>query len=125
LRHLDEQTRTEAERSRGIERREQEAAARLTRAQEQESQAEARASQTLGRAKQEAAQLLAEVRRVVAAEWERLKKRDRSNRSLEEGRRRLNEASARIAPAPTGAPSPSDLAALVPGATVVAEHLGV
>jgi len=125
LRHLDEQTRTEAERSRGIERREQEAAARLARAQEQESQAEARASQTLGRAKQEAAQLLAEVRRVVAAEWERLKKSDRSKRSLEEGRRRLNEASARIAPPPTGAPSPSDLAALVPGATVVAEHLGV
>ncbi|HMH52465.1 MAG TPA: endonuclease MutS2 [Candidatus Acidoferrum sp.] len=125
LRHLDEQTRTEAERSRGIERREQEAVARLARAQEQESQAEARASQTLGRAKQEAAQLLAEVRRVVAAEWERLKKSDRSKRSLEEGRRRLNEASARIAPPPTGAPSPSDLAALVPGATVVAEHLGV
>jgi DNA mismatch repair protein MutS2 len=125
LRRLDEQTRTEAERTRGIERREQEAAASLARAREQESQAEARASQALGRARQEAAQLLADVRRAVTAEWERLKKSDRSKRSLEEGRRRLNEAGARIGPAPAEAPSPSDLAALVPGATVVAEHLGV
>jgi DNA mismatch repair protein MutS2 len=125
LRRLDEQTRGEAERTRAIERREQEAAASLSRAREQESRAEARASETLGRARQEAAQLVADVRRAVAAEWERLKKSERSKRSLEEGRRRLNETAARIAPASTEAPSPSDLAALVPGATVVAEHLGV
>ena len=125
LRHLDEQTRTEAEHTRGIERREQEAAASLARAQEHESRAEERASQALHRARQEAAQLLAEVRRAVAAEWERLKKSDRSRRSLEEGRRRLNEAAARLVPAPSEAPSPAELAALAPGATVVAEHLGV
>jgi DNA mismatch repair protein MutS2 len=125
LRRLDEQTRTEAERTRGIERREQEAAASLARAREQESQADARATQALSRARQEAAQLLADVRRAVGAEWERLKKSERSKRSLEEGRRRLNEVAARVAPAPTDAPSREDLAALVPGATVVAEHLGV
>jgi DNA mismatch repair protein MutS2 len=125
LRRLDEQTRGEAERTRAIERREQEAAASLARAHEQEDRAQARASEALGRARQEAAQLLADVRRTVAAEWDRLKKSDRSRRSLEEGRRRLNEAAARIAPTPAEAPSPSDLAALVPGATVVAEHLGV
>jgi DNA mismatch repair protein MutS2 len=124
LLRLDEQTRTEAERTRGIERREQEAAASLARAQAQESQAEARASQTLSRAKQEAAQLVTDVRRAVGAEWERLKQSDRSKRSLEEGRRRLNQVAARIEP-PAATPSPSDLAALVPGATVVAEHLGV
>ena len=125
LLRLDEQSRTEAERTRGIERREQEAAASLARAGEQERQAEARASQALGRARQEATQRLAEVRRAVAAEWERLKASDRSKRSLEAGRRRLNEVAARLAPAPTDAPSPEALAALVPGATVVAEHLGV
>jgi len=125
LLRLDEQTRTEAERTFAIERREQEAAASLARARDEESQAQARASQMLGRAKQEAAQLLTEVRRAVTAERERLKRTDRSKRSLDESRRRLNETVARVAPAPTELPSPPDLAALVPGATVVAEHLGV
>jgi DNA mismatch repair protein MutS2 len=124
LLRLDEQSRTEAERTRAIERREHEAAASLACAREQEAQAEARAAQALGRARQDAAQLLGEVRRAVAAEWERLKRADRSKRSLEEGRRRLNETAARLAPAPTELPQ-ADLAALVPGATVVAEHLGV
>jgi DNA mismatch repair protein MutS2 len=125
LRRLDEQTRSEAERIGDIERREREAATGLARAREQESQAEARASAALARARQDAAQLIAEVRRAVSAEWERLKKSERSKRSLDESRRRLNETAARIAPAPAASPSPSDLAALVPGATVVAEHLGV
>jgi DNA mismatch repair protein MutS2 len=125
LSRLDEQSRTEAERTRAIERREQDAAASLARAREHEGQAEIRASQAVARARQEAAQLLADVRRAVAAEWERLKRADRSKRSLEEGRRRLNETAARIAPAPSEPLPASDLAALVPGATVVAEHLGV
>ena len=125
LLRLDEQTRTEAERTQAIERREQEAAASLARAQEHESQAEIRAAQALGRARQEAIQLLADVRRATAAEWERLKRADRTKRSLEEGRRRRNETAARLAPAPADPLPASDLAALVPGATVVAEHLGV
>ena len=98
LQRLDEQSRTEAERTRAVERREQEAAARLTQAREYQSEAEARAHQTLERAKEEAAQLVSDVRRAVAAEWERLKRADRSRRSLEESRRRLNETAARIAP---------------------------
>ena len=126
LQRLDEQSRTEAERTRAVERREQEAAARLTQAREYQSEAEARAHQTLGRAKEEAAQLVSDVRRAVAAEWERLKRADRSRRSLEESRRRLNETAARIAPVrPDPSPTPADTEALVPGVTVVAEHLGV
>lgn len=125
LLRLDEQTRGEADRTRAIERREQEAAASLARAREHESQAELRASQALARARQEATQLLADVRRAMAAEWEQLKRADRTKRSIEEGRRRLNETAARIGPAPADSPSAFDLAALVPGATVVAEHLGV
>jgi DNA mismatch repair protein MutS2 len=124
LLRLDEQSRTEAERTRAIERREQDAAASLARAREHESQAERRAAQALTRAKQDATQLLTEVRRAVAAEWERLKRSDRSKRSLEEGRRRLNETAARLSP-PAAPSAAADLAALVPGATVVAEHLGV
>jgi len=125
LLRLDEQSRTEAEQTQAIERREREAAASLARAWEHESQAELRASQALARARQEATQLLADVRRAMAAEWEGLKRADRTKRSIEEGRRRLNETAARIAPPPTDPPSASDLAALVPGATVVAEYLGV
>jgi DNA mismatch repair protein MutS2 len=125
LLRLDEQSRTEAARTLAIERREQEAAAGLARAQEQERQAQARAAEALGRARQEASQLLSDVRRAVSAEWERLKRADRSKRSLEEGRRHLSETAARIAPAPRELPDPADIATLVPGATVVADHLGV
>jgi DNA mismatch repair protein MutS2 len=126
LERLDEQTRTEADRTRAIERREQEAAARLAWAHEQESQAAARARETEGRAREEAARLVADVRRSVAAEWDRLKRADRSRRSLEETRRRLNETAARFAPPAPPAPSGAiDTDAFVPGATVVAEHLGV
>jgi DNA mismatch repair protein MutS2 len=126
LQRLDEQSRTEAERTRAVERREQEAATRLAQARESQSEAESRAHQMLGRAKEEAAQLVSDVRRAVAAEWERLKRADRSRRSLEESRRRLNETAARIAPVrPEPSPTAADTEALVPGVTVVAEHLGV
>jgi DNA mismatch repair protein MutS2 len=126
LQRLDEQTRTEADRVRAIERREQEATARLAQASERESLVEARARETLSRAKEEAAQLLRDVRRAVATEWERLKRADRSRRSLDESRRHLNEIATRIAPSqPQAPPTPDEAAALVPGATVVAEHLGV
>jgi DNA mismatch repair protein MutS2 len=128
LLRLDEQTRTEAERTRAIERREQEASARLAQAREHESTAETRADQTLARAKEQAAQLLTDVRRAVSAEWDRLKRTDRSSkRSLDESRRRLNEVAARIAPTATPFPTltAAEVDALVPGASVVAEHLGV
>ena len=128
LLRLDEQTRTEAERTRAIERREQEAAARLAQAREHESTTEAHARQTLARAKEEAAQLLTDVRRAVSAEWDRLKRSDRpSKRSIDESRRRLNEAAARVVPAPPLSPTltSAEADALVPGAAVVAEHLGV
>ena len=128
LLRLDEQTRTEAERTGAIERREQEAAALLARARDRETTTEARARQTLARAKEEAAQLLTDVRRAVSAEWERLKRADRSSkRSIDESRRRLNEVAALAAPAPPQSPTltAAEADALVPGATVVAEHLGV
>ena len=124
LQRLDEQSRSEAERTRAIERREQEAAARLAQAREQEEAAASRARQTLDRARDEARHLLTDVRRAVAAEWDRLKRADRSRRSLEESRRRLNETAARVAPAPPELP-PADAEALGPGTSVVAEHLGI
>jgi DNA mismatch repair protein MutS2 len=119
---LDEATRTEAERTLALERRESETAARLAAAREAEAGAATRARELVERAKAEAAALLTEVRRAVGAEWERLKRADRSRPALEDSRRRLREIGARVAPAPAG---PLPEAPLAPGMAVAAEHLGL
>src|SRR5581483_4377524 len=124
LQWLDEHTRCEAERTLAIERREQEATARLAAAREAETAAEARAREILDRARREASALVADVRRAVSAEWERLRRTERSRRDIEETRRRVNAAAARVAAA--GGPAPAGPAeALAPGTTVMAEHLGL
>src|SRR5207302_466084 len=77
----------------------------------------------LERAKAEAAALLTDIRRAVSSEWERLKRADRSRPALQESRRRLQDAAARVLPAvPDLAPTDSPL---TPGAPVVAAHLGL
>jgi DNA mismatch repair protein MutS2 len=123
LAQLDARNRSEADRARELDRREAETAARLAAARETERQAELRGRSTLERAKAEAAALLTEVRRAVAAEWDRLKHADRSRAGLQETRRRLQEVSARVAPTPA-APDP-DQGTLVPGMAVAAQHLGL
>jgi DNA mismatch repair protein MutS2 len=123
LAQLDARNRTEADRARELDRREAETAARLAAAREAEREAETRARTTLERAKVEASALLTEVRRAVAAEWDRLKRGERSRPGLQETRRRLQEVTARVAPTPTP-PSPSDTP-LAPGMAVAAEHLGL
>jgi DNA mismatch repair protein MutS2 len=120
---LDEASRCEAERTIAMERRESETAARLTAAREAEAAATVRARDIIERAKAQAAALVAEVRRAVAAEWDRLKRAERSRPALEESRRRLRDVTARVAPAPA-APVADDVV-LAPGMTVAAEHLGL
>jgi len=124
LQWLDEHTRCEAERTIAIERREQEAAARLTQAREAEATAIAKARDIVERAKRDAAALLADIKRAVAAEWDRLKRSEHSRRDLSDTRRRLNDAVARVAPPPEPM-SDGDLATLTPGMTVAAAHLGL
>src|SRR5205085_1581585 len=87
------------------------------------SAAVAKAHDLVGRAKAQAAALIAEVRRAVAAEWDRLKRAERSRPALEESRRRLRDVSARVTPA--SAPPPAESVTLAPGMTVAAEHLGL
>ena len=123
LDQLDEATRTEAERALAMQRRESETAARLAAAREAEAGAAARAREIVERAKAEAAKLLTDVRRAVSAEWDRLKRAERSRPALDESRRRLREVSARVVPAPA-APSTDDTP-LAPGMTVAADHLGL
>jgi DNA mismatch repair protein MutS2 len=83
LHRLDEYSRSEAERTIAIERREQEAAAAYAAARQAETAAADKAREVLARARAEATQLLADVRRAVAGEWERLKGAQRSRRDLE------------------------------------------
>jgi DNA mismatch repair protein MutS2 len=120
---LDEATRCEAERTIAMERRESESTARLAAAREAEAGAATRAREIVERAKAEAAALLTEVRRAVSAEWERLKRTERSRPALEDSRRRLREVGARVTPAPAAHPAPE--VALAPGMAVAAEHLGL
>jgi DNA mismatch repair protein MutS2 len=122
LRWLDEHTRCEAERTIAIERREQEAAARLAAAAEAEARATVKAREIVERARRDGAQLLAEIRRAVAAEWEKLKRSGTSRRELEESRRRVTATAASLTPAE---PPPAHPVPLAPGAVVAAEHLGL
>jgi DNA mismatch repair protein MutS2 len=124
LERLDVQARSETERAIALERREREAAARLDAAHHAEASAEARARSIVERATRDAGSLVADIRRTLAAEWERLKAGERSRKSLEGSRQRVAQAAARLAPVlpPDGDGPAGDL---VPGATVVAEHLGV
>jgi len=123
LAQLDARNRSEAERARELERRETETAARLAAARDAERRAGEQARAVLERAKAEAAALLTDIRRAVSSEWERLKRADRTRPALQESRRRLQDAAARVLPAvPDLAPTDSPL---TPGAPVVAAHLGL
>jgi DNA mismatch repair protein MutS2 len=108
LARLDEQTRLGAESAAQAEHGRLEAATLLARAQHELEAAQAKARETLARAKAEAQALLADIRRKVAEEWERLRSEERSRRSLEASRKRLAEVSPPVtAPAQTVALAPS------------------
>ncbi|MEK7386673.1 MAG: endonuclease MutS2, partial [candidate division NC10 bacterium] len=125
---LDARTRSEAERDREIERRQTDAALQLAKAREVEAAAERKAKSIVERAKAEATTLLTDIRRALAAEWDRLKRAERSRRSLEETRQRVHEVAARVdalLPAPPAVAPADEPATLAPGQRVAAEHLGI
>jgi DNA mismatch repair protein MutS2 len=121
---LDANARTEAERAREIERIRTEAAAQLARARQTEAAAEGRAQAIVARARAEATALVGEIRRALTAEWDKLKRSDRSRRSLDESRRRVREIAGRMEPLAPETPGERSVA-LALGATVAAEHLGI
>jgi DNA mismatch repair protein MutS2 len=124
LERLDTFTRTEAERARATEARLTEAETRLTAARETEATAERRARETIARARAEAATLVADVRRALNAEWDRLRRADRSAKSNRESRRHVQAVAALVHPGPPDIPPPTD-DALAPGMVVAADHLGL
>jgi len=121
---LDEHTRSEAERTLDIERREQEAVARLAAARETETNARGRAEELLARARAEATTMVAEIKRAINAEWERLRRTDRSRDLLKDSRQRVTDAAARlnVSAPPPATTAPDEIRA---GAHVRADHLGV
>jgi len=124
---LDARARTEAERAREIEQTRTDAAVQLAKAHATVQEAEAKAKTIIERAKAEAAALLVDIRRAIAAEWDRLKRAERSRRTLEDGRQRLHDAAGRVdaAGAALLPPRAGDGMTLTPGQTVAAEHLGI
>jgi DNA mismatch repair protein MutS2 len=124
LRNLDEHARREARHASDMQAREDEIAARLDAARRAEAAASARARELEQRTRREASQLLADVRRAVGAEWDRLKRADRSRASLDESRRRLRDVTARIVD-PVEPPGEAAMASLSPGMRVRADHLGL
>src|SRR3989454_1330484 len=121
---LDAHARTDAERTREIERVRAETAAQLAKARETATAAEHRGQAIVARARAEASALVADIRRALTAEWDKLKRSDRSRRSLEESRRRVRDASSSLEATAPHAPMEMP-ATLAPGATVAAEHLGI
>ena len=101
-----------------------ETAARLAQARQAEAAAESQAQAIVARARTEATALVADIRRALGAEWDKLKRSERSRRSLDESRGRVRQAAAKLEalapPAPGVEPT-----TLAPGATVAAEHLGI
>jgi DNA mismatch repair protein MutS2 len=122
---LDAHARSEAERTIAIERRESEAAARLTAAREAEAAAKRKARTVVERAKADATALLAEIRRALAAEWDALKRAGRNRAALEQSRTRVREVARRVEALATPPAPAADGVPPGPGATVVAEHLGL
>ncbi len=96
LARLDDRDRQEAERTALLERREAESAGLLSRAQNELAAARASARDTVARAKSDAARLVADIRRAVNEEWERLRSGEKTRAALEQSRRRTRETAARI-----------------------------
>jgi DNA mismatch repair protein MutS2 len=119
---LDEHTRCEAERTLAIERREQEAVARLTAAREVEAAARAQAETMLAKARGEASAIVTDIKRAINLEWERLRRSDGSRDALKKSRQRVSDAATPLTAVPVAAAAAEHI---VPGARVRAEHLGM
>jgi DNA mismatch repair protein MutS2 len=125
LARLDDRDRREAEHSALLERREAESAGLLSRAQAELEAARKSARETVAKAKAEAQRLLADVRRVVNEEWERLRKGQKTRAELEDSRKKLRETE-RGADTVAGEPVPAlEDRPAVAGDRVEVSHLGL
>ncbi len=124
LARLDDRDRRDAERTALIEQREAESAGLLARAQSELHAAEKSARDVVARARTESDRRLAEIRRAVNEEWERLRGGEKTRAELERTRKRLHDV-AQSGPARPGAPSADGLGAAAEGDHVEVAHLGL
>ena len=126
LARLDDRDRQDAERTARLERREAESAGLLARAQEELAAARRSAQETVTRARAEAQRLVTEVRRAVNAEWDRLKRAEKTRPELERARRRLAESVQKIEPpAAATTPEAGTDGPVTAGDRVEVAHLGL
>ncbi len=125
LARLDDRDRKEAEHAALLERREAESAGLLARAQAELEAARTAARETVAKAKAEAQRLLADIRRQINEEWERLRKGEKSRAGLEKSLKKLRDAArgaepdaGALAPAAGGRPAAA-------GDHVEVSHLGL
>src|SRR5262249_58255124 len=106
-----------------VERGEVESATMLSRAEAKLEAATRQAAEVTARAKADAQRMLTEIRRSVNAEWDRLKREDRTRESLEQSRKRLGEAARAV----EGPAEPVDLGGrtAAAGDRVEVPHLGL
>jgi DNA mismatch repair protein MutS2 len=123
LQRLEERDRREAEHLEAVERREVESATLLSRAEAKLEAASRQAADVTARAKADAQRMLTEIRRSVNAEWDRLKREDRTRESVEQSRKRLVEAARGL----EGPAEPVDFGgrAAAAGDRVEIPHLGL
>jgi DNA mismatch repair protein MutS2 len=123
LQRLEERDRQEAEHLQAVERREVESATMLSRAEAKLEAATRQAAEVTARAKADAQRMLTEIRRSVNAEWDRLKREDRTRESLEQSRKRLGETARAV----EGTAESVDLGgrAAAAGDKVEVPHLGL
>jgi DNA mismatch repair protein MutS2 len=120
---LEARTRAQAERERASAQVEREASARLAAATAELDRARDRARALTDESRREAAALLADLRRSVAAEWDRLRSSEPSRHTLVATRQRLGELTAKLPATTTG--DSALTGPLAPGDAVEAVHLGV
>jgi len=122
---LDARDRQDAERTALLEKRELDSAALLRRAEAEAEAARDTARDSVARARAEAQKLVADVRRAVNAEWDTLKRSERTRKSLEASRGRLREVGQRAAePLPEGEREAGGREAAA-GDRVTIAHLGL
>ena len=127
LARLDDRDRKDAERTALIERREAESAGLLARAQSELAAAEKTARDVVARARADSDRQLAEIRRAVNEEWERLRGGEKTRAGLERTRKRLREVAQAGPAVPDGAATdaPGGSGPAAEGDRVEVAHLGL
>jgi DNA mismatch repair protein MutS2 len=125
LARLDAQDRQDAERTARIAVWETDLASLLPTAEAEPEAARVKARDTLARAREESERMLADVRRAVNEEWDRLRRAEQTRETLEQSRRRLREIGRSVGYAGADVRGEADGEPARAGDRVTVAHLGL